>query len=177
MLLAVRSFSAEALFKTGFGRWGGALFHGISVAKDHAARSGLNACYFSSCSHACRKHSAATKHCFFTLLQSPYQCHRRRVGKNQSARRQRTASNHGSSVCATLFAAQCDRDLRTVDRNYVLHLPGQHPCSSPGLRTFCFHNSRLGKRTTLDYQIVVNKDSTLREKRNRASFDNFCRRG
>ena len=40
-LLLVRSFAAVALFEVAFCRRGGARFHGISIAIDHAARSGL----------------------------------------------------------------------------------------------------------------------------------------
>src|SRR5215213_276398 len=175
-LLTVGSFSTEASFERCIRRWGGARFHGISIAIDHAARSGLNTCYVTSCFHGCRKHSAATKHRFITLLQSPYQCHRGGVEENQSSRRQRATSNHRSSVCATLFALQSDGDLRTVNSDYVLHLPGQHPCPAPGSRTFCFDNSRPRNRAALDYQYVVNVNPALREKRNRVSLDSFCRR-
>ena len=65
---AVSSFAAKASLKTGLGRRGGAGFHGVSVVIDHAALSGLDACYFSLSLYTCHKHSAATKHCFIAFF-------------------------------------------------------------------------------------------------------------
>ena len=70
-LLAVRSFAAEASLEVGLGGWGGAGFHSFGVVIDHTALSGLNARYFGLRFYPRGKQSAAAKHGFITLFQSP----------------------------------------------------------------------------------------------------------